>query len=313
MDEEMLQTINVGVELLLKEREKEARQAAVNQQKGIEVALLGATNLPKLDLSGKADFYLLYCICKIHGKTNSAFRSGMERNMSNPNWDKSYHFADYAAGDSLDFIVMAKRNQAKLDDILAVASLSSEQFLPHGFHGDVQLTEAVPVSLASVPSDAIAGAHPAGTQLSRLSSDNSDVPLLRVKVSIRGPALKKAAVVPPLQLSKLTNVTQERAFYQEATQSPVHLQHEHLLSFRRHACHAGKGPALHATRTPSSSDEEESARSRARRRDPDSTLRLSQKSPEGNVFKRTTSPASSSASPMTTAPSSSQLPPSSTR
>merc|ERR1711865_1122738 len=135
---------------------------------------------------------------------------------------------------------------------------------------------------------------------------------LSVIVCVHGAALAQAI---PVQFSKLANVIQERQGIEDVQdweqhldesprppEPPLQLDNEFLMAFRKRpnpSSRTGKRAALDATRTPDSSDQEESSRSRARRHPQDQSLSQSllQALPRKSAHRgRTTSPASTAQS-----------------
>jgi len=273
-----LRGLSLGVDLLMEEREREdsARLAFT-----IEVTILGARRLPKPEFLRKSR---PYCICQLRGKAPAEFRTSVMSDTLNPVWQKeAFEFDAFTPGDTLDFIVMDEETGKTADDILATASLSSEQFWPHGFRGELELAEIGGVGSAVMST-------------------------LSVIVCVHGAALAQAI---PVQFSKLANVIQERQGIEDVQdweqhldesprppEPPLQLDHEFLMAFRKRpnpSSRTGKRAALDATRTPDSSDQEESSRSFARRHPQDQSLSQSllQALPRKSAHRgRTTSPAS---------------------
>merc|ERR1712232_1118195 len=89
-------------------------------------------------LAGKSD---PYCVCEIPGRTDSKKQTSMVNDQLNPEWNHEFgEISCYFLGDSLTFTVKAS-DPIKPDDFLGKVTLNSDIFFPHGFEGEISLTE----------------------------------------------------------------------------------------------------------------------------------------------------------------------------
>jgi len=110
------------------------------QQVMLKVTIMRAAHLRNADWmpgTGKSD---PYCTCEIVGKPSTKFTSHTVDNDLNPVWNHAGEIREYIYGDTLLFTVY-NSNMMK-DSVLGRASLSTSQFYPNGFEGDVMLVDA---------------------------------------------------------------------------------------------------------------------------------------------------------------------------
>jgi len=82
-----------------------------------------------------------YCRCEVKGNGQAhRVETAAIHKTSDPVWDHSCELP-YAPGDSLVFSIYDK-DFGKQDDFLGAVTLESHQFYPHGFEGEVPLSEA---------------------------------------------------------------------------------------------------------------------------------------------------------------------------
>lgn len=244
---------SVGIDRLMDEREAErnairTRALKADADPTITVTLVRATGLQTE--SGKCNSC---CSCVIPGKPLSRFLTKVAPDTLNPSWDETHELTNYKTGDPLEFIIMDINNvpnfvsHAKSDVFIAAGRLGSEQFFPHGFDGELELTE------------------PHGRR-----SGNGG-PHLRVKVCVQGSALKQILASPASDLDALSSISKEQtdptsirspsalSFLPKTpplTAVAIDRHNEFLQKFRSHPCSSGKESALDAMRTPSSSGDE---------------------------------------------------------
>mmetsp|Transcript_53752 Transcript_53752/g.172293 ORF Transcript_53752/g.172293 Transcript_53752/m.172293 type:complete len:349 (-) Transcript_53752:226-1272(-) len=111
---------------------------AARQPGGLSVTVLSASGLRAADLGGKSD---PYCVCQVPGRPQTRFKTHVIKESLDPVWNCQASIADYSPGDPLEFVVW-DQDFGKSDDLLGRATLSSAQFYPAGFEGDVPLFEA---------------------------------------------------------------------------------------------------------------------------------------------------------------------------
>ncbi|CAE7694536.1 scn4aa [Symbiodinium sp. CCMP2456] len=73
-----------------------------------------------------------YCVCAVHGRGSSTFKTPTVANDLSPRWDVCARITDFHYGDSLVFTVWDK-DFGKADDALGQVSLPSEKIIPYGF------------------------------------------------------------------------------------------------------------------------------------------------------------------------------------
>jgi hypothetical protein len=266
-----LKGLSRGVDLYMDEKEREEIEAARNF---LQVKILGVRNLPKL---AHHEGVGISVACEIRGKqylkTRAISPTGEVPQDEDLVWDEVCTFEDFEPGDIFDFTLMARGLSLKNDDVLAIAKVTSGQFWPHGYSGEITLNEVGPYTYGIEP-------------------------ILGVHVVVQGPA-----VIPPLELSKLKleNITQDQTALQDleyafwdTSPAPHDLLPRDLEYLERVRKHRKKGSALDATRSPDSSDPEESARSH-RRRHPMSSATLTESLMSRSAFgSRSASPVSTS-------------------
>mmetsp|Transcript_112500 Transcript_112500/g.195209 ORF Transcript_112500/g.195209 Transcript_112500/m.195209 type:complete len:886 (-) Transcript_112500:92-2749(-) len=232
-----------GIERLLDEEEAKRKSAkkvpmAEDADLKVTVTIVGAKDLP-----GKTGKYDFCCTCAIPGKPWSQFLTRVAHDTSHPSWDETHELTDYQFGDPIEFVVldMSKTPRMNEDASVAAGKLLGEQFFPHGFDGDLQLTEPSPKS-------------------SNLQSS------LQVKVHVQG-SLKQVLDSSAFDLNSMSSVSRDlvssargSSFWPRSPPlTPMHIDRHNadLEKFRRHPCSSGKEAALDAMRTPSSSGDEE--------------------------------------------------------
>jgi len=103
------------------------------------IGIMGARGLRAADWLPSAGGSDPYCECEINGKTR--LRTEVVNDSLNPVWNHEAAVRDYKVGDRLVFRVFDKDFE-KQADLLGTATLTPEQFLPHGFDGELPLNEA---------------------------------------------------------------------------------------------------------------------------------------------------------------------------
>lgn len=106
----------------------------------LRVTVVGAKGLRHADWMGMVPGDP-YCTCEVHGQSVSKFQTEVVSKALNPFWNHEFRVDDYVFGDSLMFTVLDK-DMTKQDDLLGKVCLSSKQFLPNGFDGELPLSEA---------------------------------------------------------------------------------------------------------------------------------------------------------------------------
>uniref|UniRef100_A0A7S1RHW8 C2 domain-containing protein n=1 Tax=Alexandrium catenella TaxID=2925 RepID=A0A7S1RHW8_ALECA len=104
------------------------------------VSARGLRNADWMPGSGKSD---VYCVCSIIGKPHMTSRTITCNNTLEPAWNHEAEFEDYQNCDCLQFDLMDKDiSFLKKDDHLGRAMLSSSRFYPHGFDGEIPVSDA---------------------------------------------------------------------------------------------------------------------------------------------------------------------------
>jgi len=106
----------------------------------LRVSVIGAKGLARSDMMGTLAGDP-YCTIEVSGRSTSKFQTGVLRKTRDPFWNYEIDVPDYAFGDTIAFTVLDK-DLVKQDDLLGQVSLSSRQFLPGGFEGELPLLQA---------------------------------------------------------------------------------------------------------------------------------------------------------------------------
>lgn len=117
-------------------------EATVQGSYTARVSVISAAGLRSADVVGKSD---PYCICQIPGKPATKFRTKTMQGTLDPVWNHEVVLlAGYTAGDDIKFDVFDEDwpQFANKDDVLGTATLTSAQFLPNGFDGKLELSNA---------------------------------------------------------------------------------------------------------------------------------------------------------------------------
>lgn len=113
----------------------------------LTVTIVSAKGLRNADALGKSD---PYCTCAIIGKSWTKFQTDTIDNTLAPVWNWEHVINDYTHGDALEFTVLDYDEGPDADELLGKGTLSSAQFHPDGFTGDLHLSEAGKGTKASV-------------------------------------------------------------------------------------------------------------------------------------------------------------------
>lgn len=107
----------------------------------LRVTMINAKGLRNADMGGKSD---PYCTCEIAGRTRyQRLQTKVIHDTLDPNWNERKDMHDYYPGEALRFAVYDSdpgKSQAN-DDLLGQITLSSVQFWPNGFEGELQLQD----------------------------------------------------------------------------------------------------------------------------------------------------------------------------
>eukprot|EP00930_Biecheleria_cincta_P029450 TRINITY_DN20498_c0_g1_i1.p1 TRINITY_DN20498_c0_g1~~TRINITY_DN20498_c0_g1_i1.p1 ORF type:complete len:1320 (+),score=255.60 TRINITY_DN20498_c0_g1_i1:391-4350(+) len=107
----------------------------------VRVTMIKAAGLRNADMGGKSD---PYCTCEIAGRTRyQRLQTKVIHDTLDPNWNEWRVIHDYYPGEALRFAVYDSdpgKSQAS-DDLLGQVTLSSVQFWPSGFEGELQLLD----------------------------------------------------------------------------------------------------------------------------------------------------------------------------
>jgi hypothetical protein len=106
----------------------------------VMVRIVSAKGLRRADW-GPGKYSDPYCVCEIDGKPDSRFKTRSIQVTSKPVWNHESVFADWQPGENLVFRVMDE-DFGMEGDLLGTCKLSSEQFYPGCFEGNVPLTDA---------------------------------------------------------------------------------------------------------------------------------------------------------------------------
>mmetsp|Transcript_95400 Transcript_95400/g.150909 ORF Transcript_95400/g.150909 Transcript_95400/m.150909 type:complete len:652 (+) Transcript_95400:1220-3175(+) len=109
--------------------------------------MLGARGLRSTDLAGKSD---PYCVCEVPGKPRTRFETKPVRQNPNPDWNQEWEPPNFETGDPLLFTIYDKARYPLRDEMLGKALMSSSQFIPDGWFGEVMLEEAASTSKATL-------------------------------------------------------------------------------------------------------------------------------------------------------------------
>jgi hypothetical protein len=82
-----------------------------------------------------------YCIVELPGIPATRIRTGVIKDTLNPVWMHTERITNYKPGGSLQFTVMDQDLHRDQDDFLGRAVLTSQEFYPQGFSGEIFLTE----------------------------------------------------------------------------------------------------------------------------------------------------------------------------
>mmetsp|Transcript_18737 Transcript_18737/g.58894 ORF Transcript_18737/g.58894 Transcript_18737/m.58894 type:complete len:826 (+) Transcript_18737:49-2526(+) len=109
----------------------------------LRVLVIGARGLRNADWlpgAGKSD---VYCVCSIVGKSHATSTTATCDDTLTPVWNHDFELAHYQIGDSLKFDLMdSDVSCIKKDDHLGTALLPSSSFYPHGFDGELRLSDS---------------------------------------------------------------------------------------------------------------------------------------------------------------------------
>jgi len=104
------------------------------------VSARGLRNADWLPGAGKSD---VFCVCSLVGKPEMVSRTFTCSDSLDPVWNHTAEFSDYQCGDCLRIDVMDRDvSFLKKDDHLGSALLASSCFDPHGFDGELALSNA---------------------------------------------------------------------------------------------------------------------------------------------------------------------------
>jgi len=108
----------------------------------LRITVFNATGLRGADWNSKSDPYVLG---EIVGKPHTQFRTKTIERTLDPEWDEEKFIDDFEVGDELHLKVMDEDNKIKQafsgDDPLGSVILSSEEFYPNGFIGELTLSD----------------------------------------------------------------------------------------------------------------------------------------------------------------------------
>jgi len=138
----------------------------------LKITIVGAKGLRDADpwLQGKSD---PYCVCEILGKSTEKVQTEVINNVDDPTWDHSAQLTGYQPGDVLVFRIYDS-DYKKPDDLLGTFNMASDQFFPHGFDGEIPLSETGTRVPAQLKLKIAPFVLPTGYQTPKLSSANTN-------------------------------------------------------------------------------------------------------------------------------------------
>lgn len=108
----------------------------------LRITVFNASGLRAADWNGKSDPYVLG---EIVGKPHTQFRTKTIERTLDPEWDEEKIVDDFEVGDELELKVMDEDNKIKQafagDDFLGSYILTTEEIYPHGFTGELILSD----------------------------------------------------------------------------------------------------------------------------------------------------------------------------
>jgi hypothetical protein len=125
----------------LQEKDHEANHASRRPEgndMAIKVTVVDAAGLRKGERAMQE--ISAFCVCGIRGKDACGFTTLAARKTNTPEWAHDEVLPDYENGDILTFAVFDKDWHGNTE-LLGTVELESSQFLPHGFDGDLDLTD----------------------------------------------------------------------------------------------------------------------------------------------------------------------------
>jgi len=159
----------------------------------IRVSLIGVRGVktavdnvsPKLDSLVFGDpRWGVFCECEISG---SKFQTEVASGCADPEWNLTTEISQVTAGETLDFAVYRRFEEADTVELLGQASLGSDEFFPSGWSGELDLTHEgqnstcfLRVNVAVMPEGATLGEQDHDVSLLQgiadINEDISDVP-----------------------------------------------------------------------------------------------------------------------------------------
>mmetsp|Transcript_86728 Transcript_86728/g.240559 ORF Transcript_86728/g.240559 Transcript_86728/m.240559 type:complete len:1129 (+) Transcript_86728:53-3439(+) len=158
------------------------------QQLGVEV--LSARGLRAADWGGTSD---PFCVVEVPGKKLSKFQTPVVKKTLTPVWNHSGEIAEFVPGDKLSFSVF-DYDRWKSPDFLGKLVLTSDQFYPHGFEGELPLSEAGKGIAAYLK----VRITPDGAAAWRQSAQVGLTPLSQASPMLPTPGIRGGAVSQPL-------------------------------------------------------------------------------------------------------------------
>lgn len=120
-----------------KEQEAQRRSPETATQ-SFNIKLIGASGLRAADWNGKSD---PFCTCEILNKPNTKIQSQVIKKDLNPVWNFDSQISGFVAGDKLAFRVWDE-DWGRDPDFLGEVLMNSDQLLPNGFSGELELQNA---------------------------------------------------------------------------------------------------------------------------------------------------------------------------
>jgi len=160
-----------------------AREAFRLRREGttkVRISILGAKDLRSADFMGKSDPYCVCTVWTVAGKKTSESRTEVKLQTVNPVWEGFNKVVEYQFGDFIEFNVWDKDLGPKKDDFLGKVTITTPEFFPDDFDGDLLLDESQGPTCESV------GKH---RHMKRR-------PMLRVKISVERPKPKLPDLPP---------------------------------------------------------------------------------------------------------------------
>lgn len=105
-------------------------------QHDLVVEIIGCRDLRKADACMSSD---PYCVMEVMGKPSTRCQTKVIQKNLNPKWKEQFQISCVDIGDVLEFSVWDRDEDNESDDLLGRLNLRSEEFLPNGFHGELQL------------------------------------------------------------------------------------------------------------------------------------------------------------------------------